>query len=193
MYDYYSHIYDFPTLLVYTLGLALMVHRRWRLFLLVVLIGCFNKETTVLLTLVFVIHFARAGNVKFRQLLGVQLLIFVVVKGALTVIFRDNPGSFVAFHLVDHNVYLLSPYELPTALAWLALALVVFHRWSEKPPFLRSAVWTVVPLVTMALFLGYLDELRGYYEAYPVVVLLASQTIANIMGTDVTAGVEEAG
>ena len=54
------------------------------------------------------------------------------------------------------------------------------------PPFFRRGVWIPVVLLVFALFLGYVDELRGYYEALPVLLLLAAQSIAVVLGVKMT-------
>ena len=58
----------------------------------------------------------------------------------------------------------------------LALPLLV-HRWSAKPLFLRRALWIAVPLLVLTFGLGFFDELRDYYEVYPVLVLLLAHTL----------------
>lgn len=184
-FHYYSYLYDLPTLFLFTLGLGLLARAKWKLFLLVYFIGCLCKETTILLTLVFIIHFAdraRLERRRFYELLLNQLVIFAVVKGALFVIFRQNLGSFVEFHVADHNLQFVQPYPLPTIFAWGGFVLLLFYRWSAKPVFLRHSLWIVVPLVVLTFLLGFLDELRDYYEAYPVVALLLLHSIGTVLG-----------
>jgi len=38
-----------------------------------------------------------------------------------------------------------------------------------------------IPLFVLTLFLGYLDELRDYYELFPVVTILIFHSIAEIL------------
>jgi len=189
---YVSYVYDLPALFLFTLGLALMARKQWRAFLLVFLLASLNKETTILLTLVFVIHqwhVRRLEDRQFQFLLVAQLSIFALVKGVLFVIFRENPGTFVEMHLLDHNIDLLRKFLLRPSLAaefpWMGLALLVFHNWPNKSRFLKDAIWILVPIFAMMPFLGMLDELRVYYEVVPIVVLLATQSVAEIVGIDI--------
>ena len=185
----YGYIYDFPLLLLFTAGLGLMARRRWWPFFMVFLLGCINKETTILLTMLFVIHLRKDDSMErpvFWKLVAAQLAIFAVVKLALSLVFRDNPGTFVEFHLIDHNLGILKSLSLSTSILWLGVGLLVFFRWTEKPEFLRRGVWIPVVLLVFALFLGYVDELRGYYEALPVLLLLAAQSIAVVLGVKMT-------
>jgi len=182
-FEFFSHLYDFSNLLLFTLGLALMVRRKWRWFLLVFVLACLNKETAILLTFIFVIHFQfgrRLESGLAGRLLVAQLAVFLLIKVAVTLIFRDNPGSFLQFHL-DHNFYLLKPYPLSSVVVPFALAVLVYHKWSEKPTFLKESLWILVPLFSIGLFFSYLDEGRSFYELYPILVLLTCYSLAKIL------------
>jgi hypothetical protein len=163
-----------------------MVRNRWRAFLILYTVACFNKETTILLTMVFTLHFFGRGSrmswKHYFQLLGLQLGIFFLIRLLITWIFRNNPGAPLEFHLLDHNVaLLLRPYGYTPLAVILCVTLLVFYRWTEKPPFLRNGLSILIPLAGMTLLFGYLDELRDFYEVYPVLLLLAAHTVASIL------------
>jgi hypothetical protein len=183
MFQYTSFLYDFPSLLLYTLGLIFLYKQDWKKFLILYPVACLNKETTILLTFIFFIYFhPRLRADYFYKLLFIQLTIFAVIKVFLFVIFKSNPGTFVEFHLVDHNLGLLTGYDLPLAFTVLGLIMLIYYKWKEKPLFLRTTLWALLPLLFLTLFLGYLDELRDYYEVYPSVIILISHSIAQVMG-----------
>jgi hypothetical protein len=185
MFMYTSFLYDFPSLLLYTLGLIFLYNQDWKKFLILYPVACLNKETTILLTFIYFIYYRhklRADN--FYKLLFIQLTIFAVVKVFLFVIFKNNPGTFVEFHLVDHNLGLLTGYNLSVAFAVLGLIMLIYYKWKEKPLFLRTSLWALLPLLFLTLFLGYLDELRDYYEVYPTLIILISHSIAAVMGLE---------
>ncbi|MGB5848417.1 MAG: hypothetical protein WBH40_08015 [Ignavibacteriaceae bacterium] len=182
MFQYTSFIYDFPLLLLYTLGLIFLYKQDWIKFLIIFLVGCINKETTILLTLVF--YFFYKSDLKkelFNKLLIAQFGIFILVKSSLYFVFKNNPGTFIEFHLIDHNLRLLAGYDLTLAAVVLGLILLVFYKWNEKPNFLKTSLWMFIPLVILTLFLGYLDELRDYYEVYPAVIIFIAHSIARIL------------
>jgi len=186
MFQYTSFLYDFPLLFLYTLGLIFLFKQDWKKFMLIFLIGCFNKETTILLTLIFFIYYRKKLDREiFNKLIVAQLALFIVVKILLFVIFRSNPGTFVEFHLIDHNLRLLTGYDLTLAVSLLGIILLVFYKWKEKPDYLKISLWAFILLIVLTLFLGYIDELRDYYEIYPSVILLISVSIANIIGLDI--------
>ncbi len=189
MFQYYSYIYDFPTLFLFTLGLLLMIKHKWSYFLVLFFISCFNKETVILLTMIFAIHFYKNEKVNYRlyfQLLAVQLIIFISVKILLYFLFLNNPGGLVEFHLLDRNYLIFNGYSLTAFVVWLIIILAIFSKWKAKPEFLKDALWIAVPLVILTFFLGYLDELRDYYEVFPIAFLLIAYNIASIFGIELT-------
>ncbi len=184
-----NYIYDFPSLMFFTAGLYFLQKQNWKLFLLIFFLSCWNKETTILLTLIFIIHYRKKFFIekkKYFTLLLSQLVIFIFIKVILSITFFDNPGSFVEFHLLDYNKILLNGYNLLTFSSLLFLLLLVGYKWKEKPVFLKDSLWIVIPLFLLTLFLGFFDELRDYYEIYPVVVLLIGYSIAKIFGVDIS-------
>jgi hypothetical protein len=179
-------IYDPMTLLLFTLGVYLIYIRSRLLYFLVFLLATLNKETSILLVPLFVL---REQGVLRRWTLALlaagQVLAFVGVKAAIAHALRGTPGSFVEFHLYDHNLALVTQpaFYFKTFGVVIPLALVIALDWREKPSFLRRGLLVcLLPLVAFALFLGYVDELRDYYEAYPFVVLLALPTVRKLLG-----------
>lgn len=186
-FSYASYIYDFPVLFLFTVGLGLMVRSKWVPFAILFPFACVNKETAILLTMIFTIHFFHAthgmSRTLFHKLLLYQICVFVLIKFALFYIFMANPGSFVEFHLFDHNMRMLfHPYPLGTFLNWGIVMALVFYGWSEKPSFLKSGLWICVPLFLLTLLFGFLDELRDFYEVYPIVLLLSFHGINSLLG-----------
>jgi hypothetical protein len=186
-FKYYSHLYDFPTLFLFTLGLGLMCSKQWGLYMIVFILGCLNKETAILLTLLYAVHYRQhMDKAEFKKLLLLQVFIFLFIKSLLTVIFIHNPGTVVEFHLYDHNLQLLGLYPAKTIALWMVIAAVVmillFHHWSDKPPFLRDGIWICMLLVCCILLFGFLDELRDYYEIYPIVILLIYHSLCALSG-----------
>ena len=188
MFKYTSFIYDFSTLFLFTLGLALMARKKWMPFLVVYTLACFNKETTILLTMLFVIYFCcvsitRLAKPSFMKILSAQIVIYLIARAILNYFFYDNPGSFllnIIGILTKHNLK-IPPYSIE-AFVYLFITLMVLYKWEEKPLFLKCGLWILPPLVLLCLFFGFLDELRDYYEAYPIVLLLMAHTMGDITG-----------
>lgn len=187
MFQYYSYIYDFPTLFIFTLGLVFLIKRKWSYFLVLFFISCFNKETVILLTLIFAIHFYKNEKVAsklYYQLIAAQLSVFATIKIVLYFLFQNNPGGLVEFHLLDRNYLIFNGYSLSTFIVFLIIILATFSKWKAKPKFLKDALWIAVPLIILTFFLGFLDELRDYYEVLPIVLLLITYNIAAFFGIE---------
>jgi hypothetical protein len=180
-FTYYSYIYDPPALLLFTLGLALMARASWAAYLAVFTLGAINKETIVLLGMVFAIHFrTRMPPRAWIGLLAAQAAIAIAVRTALQAAYAQNPGMNVEWHLF-HNLQLLKAYPIGSFAGWLAIAALVAHGWHAKPAFLRDALWVLPALLVLTFLFGLHDELRDYYEAFPVVAVLAAHSLARMI------------
>jgi hypothetical protein len=187
-------IYDFSTLCFFTWCLVFMAERRWQAFAIAFVFACLNKESSILLTLVYVVYAARTSTGLSRNeavgLFAYQLAVFALVRAAVVYTFRDNPGDTVEVHLFGHNQFvLLNPAEMSKRLLLLiAAAIAGAWGWSEKPPFLRLAFAVLVPaLVVIGVTVGMLDEIRAYYELYAVIVLMAAHTMLRALDVPVRA------
>jgi len=185
-FRYTSYIYDPPQLLLFTMALYFLAGARLRAFAVTFVLCCINKETAVLLIPLF----ALTGRDKctsqrqFRWLLLAFAVGYLAIKSLITFVYRHNPGAFVEYQL-EHNLELFSRgLTLKSAAIMLVIAFLLFYRWKEKPAFLKiSFVCILPPLVSLALFLGYMDEWRGYYEAYPIALGLGLDTLQRIWYT----------
>lgn len=182
-FRYTAYPYDPPQLFLFTLALYLLASQRVLAFALAFGLCCLNKETAVLLILVFAFT-SRKQMPRQRYLAVLFGLVawYLLIRALLVYTFRSNPGSLVEFHLLDHNLRLLvSEWSFSDLVTCLVLSGLVFARWREKPEFLKVSFLAVfVPLVVLSLFLGYLNEWRGYYEAYPLAFALAVDTVSRL-------------
>ena len=184
-FHYDNYVYDPMTLLVFASCAYLIVKRRHLLYAVVFPLASLNKETAVLLILVFIVREIGAAARRRAALFCLwQLVVFALIQLWLVSVFRENPGSFVEFHL-HRNATLLtySGFYLKTLGVLTPITIIIAHRWREKPLFLRrSLVVCLGPLLVLAVFFGYLNELRGYYEVYPFVLLLMTPTLVEALG-----------
>ncbi len=188
LYWPYTYIYDFTTLFLFTLGLATMIRCAWRSYLLIFVLACLNKETTILLTCIFAIHFFKHHKLNlstYIYLLFIQIAMFVSIKIFIDMLFIHNPGGLVEFWLPRNINLLLRPYPIILYLQWFALGFFVIYKWSEKPLFLKQGLLILIPLLGTAVFWGWIIELRAYYEAYPIVMLLLAHSVASILGLSI--------
>lgn len=175
LFRYTSFLYDPPQLFLFALALGFAAARHLRRFIAVFVLCCLNKETALLLIPVAAI--AWRSHLPTRACTRALLLalgaIYIAITAALAWHFRDNPGGLVELHLGHTLRALAKGYTLADLLAALALAALLAYRWQEQPAFLRQALLAVLlPLLALGLIFGYIDEWRGYYEAYPLALAL---------------------
>jgi len=197
MYGYGSMLYDLPALLLFTLGLALIAGRRFSLYLVVFFLAVLNKETAILLALV-------SGMDALRRLprgrvvagLAVQVAVWAAVRGLVVWLHRGNPGEELALHLFRNldvmrtvrNYFLFRPVNAwlaaPTGLNVLCLAALVWGLFALRraPRFLKDAFWIAPFLFVLALLFGNVDEMRVYYELFPVLFLVLTQDAYAVLG-----------
>lgn len=172
-------VYDFPTLLLFTVAFGLMARRRWGLYLVVYLLCALDRETAILLTAVFALYFYRRRLRSFYPLLAIQAILYLASRGLIAWFFQSNPGEWMYLTLAEQLDWLAT---LPlyfsgfsvfgwftglVSLAILAVPLLLAHRWQERPAFLRSAVVGAgLPLLLLFFIGGKPLEVRVFYEVY---------------------------
>jgi hypothetical protein len=179
-FRYTSFPYDPPQLFLFTLALYFLTVQRTRSFFITFVACCLNKETAVLLIPLYGLTF-RSRYSSRRQywytMVGL-MIVYVSIKSALIWVFHGNPGAFVEFTFARNVKWLTSGWTFTDLLVFLSIATLVLFRWSEKPIFLRlSFLCVLLPLGALALFFGFVDEWRIYYEAYPLALGLSVHSL----------------
>ncbi|HCV42164.1 MAG TPA: hypothetical protein DGH68_01675 [Bacteroidetes bacterium] len=185
-YDHY--IYDPATLLLFTSGVVLIASRRNTLFYCIFLLASVNKETSILLIGLFVLCNVRQMRLSIVAAhASVQCAIWLVVKLGITFAHQGNPGSVAEFHLYNHTLILLSHWK---QVAYFIVAVFFFgvfvgHGWKAKPRFLREGFLLVAGAqILLAVLFGFIEEIRAYYESFPLLFLLAVPTIVQLVGVE---------
>jgi hypothetical protein len=197
LYGYGSMLYDLPALCLFTLGLALIAARRFWIYAVVFAACVVNKETALLLAMVWAVSEAR--RLRLRQLaLGVYLQVgfWLVVRGALFWYFRNNPGEPIALHLFHNAQVLAVPgnwFLFRPVTDWLILPrgfnviyvlgfIASLFALKRAPRFLKDAYWVVFPVFVLTWLFGNVDEMRVYYELLPVVAPVLFTGLYRLMG-----------
>ena len=196
-YGYGSMLYDLPALSLFTFGLALIAARRFWFYAPVFAVCVLNKETGLLLTLVWAV-FERRRSTPGQLALGagLQAGFWLIVRGLLLWSFRNNPGELIALHLfrnaqvlaVPGNWFLFRPVTdwliLPRGFNLLYVLGFVASLFALKraPQFLKDACWVVLPLFVLTWLFGNVDEMRVYYEFLPIVALVLFSGLYRLMG-----------
>ncbi|HEU4322754.1 MAG TPA: hypothetical protein VFS21_06355 [Roseiflexaceae bacterium] len=172
----HQHTYDLPLACLFTWGIVWIAQKKWVPFLFCYTIACFNKETTLFLTVIFAVCWGQRYNSRqFWRLLAMQLSIYAIIRVSLMYIFRHNPGTLIGYNLPYHVVaFQLYPVKSLVYLANLVLVgALIGNRLRDKPLFLRKALFSTLPfMLIMYVFSGYPFEIRIFYEVYALLLLL---------------------
>lgn len=173
-----KHIYDLPTALLFTLALLLLEREKFGVYALLFPLVCLNRESAILLPLLFGVHFARRlERRRYLVHLAYQLVVYGTIRLALVGIFAAAPGAPFLVRPLE-NLQLYGQEPLATRLFLLFVATVGFWiaaRWQQAPLLMRRAfaLWAPV-LVGMYLVSGVSFEVRVFVELLPVVAILGS-------------------
>ena len=205
LFTYYNHIYDPPTIFFSAAMLMACTSDSTIAFCLVFLPASVNRETAVLFLPVYLVfHFIRlrpllaSDRPRFLRRAAAPLLCAAAMAAAWYAIrfqinqrFLHNPGGVLDFHLLDHNLQLFS--AAPVAAPWslfivLVIAFFCISGWRSKPEALRwSLLLVFIPLFTGSILFAYVEEIRHYFELYPMLFLLALPSVMETLGLAPTA------
>lgn len=165
-------VYDLASAMFVALGLALMARRAWGWYFLVFCLGSLNRETMVLLGLVFAIHYWKRLSLRlWAAILVGQLATFGILRAWLTFLFASTPGVTYWLRL-EPNVLYFVQHPGYAVLHWLGFGFVIWlclRKWRSRPALLRSAFVVLIPALTLIyLVFGWVGEIRVFVEAIPV-------------------------
>lgn len=182
LFTYNSFPYDPPQLLLFTMALDALAGGSGAQFWGAFLLCCANKETAILLIPIALTTTSFAGSKGRSWRLGGLLVgAYLVIRLGIGYAFRSAPGATFEFHLLRNLRWFTHGWVFNDLVDLLVIVALLAFAWPAKPDFLKRAfVWTLPPLAIMALFLGFIDEWRGYYEAYPVAFALIVDTLRRL-------------
>ena len=184
---YGSHIYDPPQLFFFALALYVLYKQKFNLFYPLFVLVTVNKETSLLLVGVFFFYFFRKiSEKKFIYLVILYVFTFLAIRVFITYLFSENEGPFLEYHFVEHNLrirYSLIALTMNSGF-FILLMLLNFLKWKTKPEFIKTSFWVIfLPTFVLTIFFGYVDELRVYYELYPILITSSAITLNQIRTT----------
>lgn len=181
-------VYDLSTAFFITLALNLLARKNFKAFYLLYPLSCLNRETTFLLTLLFIVYYYKKLSIR-NYVFGLiyQVITYLLIRLFLMYIFRNNPGFPLYYRLIDN--FHLHYSEPMNTIILAAVVLIVFifvaYRWNTKPEFLRVSLQVFFPvLFILYVFLGGSFELRVFIEVYPILMLLLWPIIGEKMNLD---------
>jgi len=165
-----THLYDPLTLALWTAAIGAIVHKRQALYFAIFTVACLNRETTILLSIIYALQFG------LTRLTLAQVGIYGLLRVFLLALFADRPGYTIEFHLAEHWQSVTTNIEATMLylIVFGAVIALVAYRFAGKPWLLRASASILVPVLVAAFIIsGYPFEFRVFYEVYPIVFLLA--------------------
>lgn len=174
-WHYCGYPYDFPNAFVFALALAGLLARRWW-FVLAFAAATWSKETSILLLAAVVLV---APRWRSRHLWGrVTCLVglYASIRYWIELHYRSQlpEGGFTSIgrNVKEIAILFFSSWCLP--FYGVGLARMIAMR-QQFPRALARLSWLLLPLVGIAFFKGWIEEMRQYLEMLPVVGLLLVQ------------------
>jgi hypothetical protein len=172
-WHYLGYPYDFPNAFVFTLALVgLLSGRRW--FVPVFALAAYSKETSVLLILAYVLMAHDRRSLRFWVTLALLVAVYAAIRGAIALNCTAMDGDFWWPRRNAHYLALRVFYVW--WLPFLGVSMVrLVALWRHYPPELRRLCLLAVPLLGLAFFKGWIEEMRQYLELMPIVGLIVIQ------------------
>jgi len=175
--------YDLMTAALFTLAFLFIARGETRNYLLLFPFICLNRETAILLPIVYVAfaYVWKRGNLKQNSIVFVYSLgVYLLITLALRLYFAGNPGlSAWVEPWLNIQRFINHPAKSLLHLSGTIILLyLIANDWMQKPALLRIAFIFMFPILTGIYFIaGQSFEVRVYFELYPVIVLLALPVI----------------
>ena len=181
----YWFSYDFVSLLTMSLGLWLITEERFRLLLLIIAIGSWNRETAIILSAWYFLYNAkRVPFFRLSKRTALLLLTSVTVKSAV-VYFHGLSSEIVSIYEGDHlrllhNLEFWKDYQVLYALGIFGFLWIYLPSAIKKLPNSNSVrcLWSLPPYVAGMLVVGNIHELRIFIEFTPLITLILIQLLS---------------
>lgn len=178
-----AYLYDFTQLFLFTTALLFMYQRRWRLYYPILALACINKETSVLLPLILTLAWwfgqRRRGDLAHAV---VQWAIAIGICALIGWVFRSNPGGTVEWHFRRNATLSIGTLGLGRLVLLLGVVVVAAIQFRRSAFFVRCCfIGTLPPLFLSCVLFGWIDELRGYYDALPAIVVMCAYCLSGKM------------
>jgi len=175
LFFYPRMTYDLMTAFLFTLAFLFIIQGKDWQYLVVFILSCFNRETTFLLIIVYVV----VNTVQLQMgrkwwMTLCQIYFYALITVSLRIAFQHNPGSSLWIEpLQNLQKYISHPLQ---TLLWVGIIAVIWWRisvmWKYRNPYPKLLMVVLAPvLVVFYLVCGQAFEMRVFWELYPVLVL----------------------
>lgn len=188
LFENFRALYDLPTALFFTLALGYLASKRKSRYFFVFTIASTNRETAILLVIVFIVAYIFSGEFQVKNhgryaLYTIyQILAFLLIQIVLRQIFIANPGTTAWIRPVYNlRAYLSQPFGFALTLLIAALIAFFIHKtWHLQPVFLKISLAGLSPIIPMHFIFGGAFEFRSMIEIYPVIFAMLVVAFSNL-------------
>lgn len=179
--------YDLAAVFFFTAGLYFIVSENFIYFIILFTLGLINKESAVYLIFSFLLFNYKSIFTKKIILQTILLgVIFIIIKGAMTFIFRNNPGDnfeigyytnvTIFSNLFHERVFMKNLGLSFGGLYIFAILLFITGRYKQfmkefDGRFLMITL-SIIPYLIAGIFMIYFTETRVYAELTAPVTIL---------------------
>ena len=167
--------WDMSSMLFFTLGLILLYKKNWVAYYPLFVVATLNRETTVFLTFIYL--FTAIGKSRPKSIVlhcVSQAIIWVAIKYSLFQLYSYSYGHGLWEGQVPRNIQVLTslkyyPY-LFSNIGFLWIPALFYFRLI-RDDFVKRSLLVVFPFVAVIAYTSNIDELRGYQELIPVILI----------------------
>jgi len=166
---YYMQPMDLPNLFFFLCGYLVISKRKDFLLLPVIIVGMLNRETTILLVLVYL--FFRWDELKLSKLFlrtGIMFISGMAIYIGLRYIFSIR-SYYSDLYYLDFNLTDIRTYFYALCL-FGPFAFLSFYKFNEKPKFLRRAILMIPFFVIIHYTMTIMIEPRLWLPILPLIV-----------------------
>lgn len=169
--------WDMVSVALFTVGLTLLLQRRWWTYYFVFVLATLNRETSCFLAVAYL--FLALGKERpsliARHVLA-QLILWLCIKGGLSLLFVGNEdiatkgnGLYWSTHLTNLHALSMVPgwVYLAQAMGGIWIVVLMMWRWIGESR-LQRLLLVSFPFVLGMFFVGVLLEVRVFSELIPL-------------------------
>lgn len=178
-----SQLYDFASL-AFSAAMVLTLIKRWKLlFIATLLIGCLNKETTIIFTPIFFLFELFDNKLREGAIYAIiQTIIYAIISIAIHRHFAENTGSVMEIWFHQQPGYYMAYLKIENFSILLFIVLLVFGQLANQSNDIKILTLILPLWGGLMLVGGYPGELRNLTEVLPILLLMSYSNILRILG-----------
>jgi len=189
---------DIPSIYFMAFGLLFLLQKKWLLYYIILIIGTFNRETTLFLVIAYIAtQFNSLDNKQFYKSVGLQLVIWSGIKIGLWLLYHGNngAGAFSLYHNSELSEYTISFLNSRfysnlmmfsqmkdassfTSIGAFLLIPSIYYALQLNNSFVKRTLWVFPIFFGIMLLVGNLNEFRIYGELIPLIWGIVGATIS---------------